>query len=104
MVELVVLVLVMVVPRVESALEILVDAVLWLGSGIGGHGLDLELELSRWQVLGLLRKMSEFAPLACQWVPGPESLGCSVAGVVAQRRWTWVPHYTLREVERSMEI
>ncbi len=76
------------------------DGVLRHDSGNGGRGLELELEPSQkllllW-VLGFLflRVPSEVVPLVR--VPGPgtvdlESLGCSVAVIVAPRRWTWLP-------------
>lgn len=76
-----------------------VDAVLWLDSGKGRHGLELSRQKQQQQV-GLLRVKSEFVPR--EWVPGPmvdlESLGCSVAVMVAPR---WVPLYTLREIGGS---
>lgn len=76
---------------------------LWHDSGNGGRGLEL-LELGPSQqpllpwVLGILflRVPSEVVVVPLVRVPGPgtvdlESLGCSVAVIVAPRRWTWLP-------------
>jgi hypothetical protein len=102
-----VLVLMLVVPRVELELDLLMLCC-GLTRGTGRHGLELSREKE--QQVGLLRVMSEFVPR--EWVPGPvvdlESLGCSVAVMVAPRSWTWVPLYTIkrnsRAVERSMKM